>query len=84
MTKRNKMCYTAIVILILFFYFMKKRILGTGVALLMATNIFANAVSAQGLDGENTLTEAKKTTEENITLSAAPVIRGTAWQLDSA
>ena len=63
---------------------MKKRILGTGVALLMATNIFANAVSAQGLDGENLLAEAKKTTEENITLSAAPVIRGTAWQMDSA
>ena len=58
---------------------MKKRILGTGVALLMATNIFANAVFAQGIDGENPLAEAKKTTEENITLSAAPVIRGTAW-----
>ena len=63
---------------------MKKRILGTGVALLMATNIFANVVSAQGIDGESPLAEAKKTTEENITLSAAPVIRGTAWQMDSS
>ena len=52
---------------------MKKRILGTGVALLMATNIFANAVSAQGLDGENLLAEAKKQPKKNITLSAAPV-----------